>query len=768
MKPAGDMKPTAAGAEFSRRAARRIFGIAMAVALLPGEGQAAPRSDPPAPTLRPQPKAAGTATAKKLPETASIPMPVLRPDRTAPNTTGAARAPGSKPGEAVPAAAKPAAAPGEQAVPLPPMRPANAPVREKVLAEDELANLSGAIEKLRKNEFDNALALKAKLSDPAAKTLFDWFHVRDVSLHAGFEKILAFMDRHPDWPHDTTLRARLEAAAFFASPPASDVIAVFRRYEPRTGIGMAVLARAHLANGDTKKAAHWVRKAWREHTLTGGEEKLIGAEFAKLLRDEDHKARLDFLLYRDYSSAAARMAKQIGAKAVALANMRRAVSARARNAGKLLDGLDAETRKDPVAQLSRIQWLRRSGKDVLATGLMLAAPRTDDKLVDGWQWWEERRVLTREMLDMNDPKSAYRLAADHEISHNVARAEAKFLAGWIALRYLEKPKDALEQFKALRASVTTPISVARAEYWLGRADEALGNKETAQRHFEAASRFPTTYYGQLAHLRVSGTAVLTLPPDPQPTQAERKWFRAQPQIRAALMLEEMGDSRMAGSFLRNFAENAKSPSHIVLAGELSEQLDMISVAVRIGKNANNDGHPVAQLAFLTGGIPHFEPAGDPVEPALLYAIARQESLFHPQALSPAGARGLMQLMPATAKRTAKHMSIPFSTDRLTADPSYNARIGSAHLGELLAEYNGSYIMTIAAYNAGGRRVGQWVAAHGDPRKPGVAPIDWIERIPFSETRNYVQRVLENLQVYRARLNGERHPIELAADFARGR
>jgi soluble lytic murein transglycosylase len=637
-----------------------------------------------------------------------------------------------------------------------------------VLSEKEFRTLSAAMTALGKNDFDAALRERSGLKDKAAIALFDWLYMRDVSLHAGFTRIAAFIKSHPDWPHQTTLNARMEAASYLRHPPAKDVIAALTRQGPRSGIGMAALARAYLETGQEKKAAKWVRTAWREHLLTGGEEKLIAKEFSKYLRREDHKARLDYLLYRDYTSSAARHAQRLGAQERALVNARRAVNARSKSAGKMLASLSAEMRKDPVAQLSRIQWLRRRGKDETATKLMLAAPRTDDVLVDGWQWWEERRILVREMLDRNDAKSAYRLAADHEISHPVAFAEASFLAGWVALRYLDQPAEAKEHFLALRDTVSTPISTARAQYWLGRTEEALGNEIGAQVHFRAAAEHPTTFYGQLGYLRVAGrNAHLVLSEDPQATAAERAAFHARPQIRAARLLYEMGDTRLAGSFLRDYAKSLSDLAEIALAGDLADRWGLTNVAVQIGKDAVNSGKPVYQLAFLTGGIPPFKPAGTPVEHALLYAIARQESLFNPAAQSPAGARGLMQLMPSTAKRTARRMSIPFNVNRLTQDAAYNARIGSAHIGELMAEMRDSYIMIIAGYNAGGGRVRQWIAAHGDPRNPSIDPIDWIERIPFSETRNYVQRVLENLQVYRARLNGERHPIELAADFKRG-
>jgi soluble lytic murein transglycosylase len=239
-------------------------------------------------------------------------------------------------------------------------------------------------------------------------------------------------------------------------------------------------------------------------------------------------------------------------------------------------------------------------------------------------------------------------------------------------------------------------------------------------------------------------------------------------VRATRLLGELGETGLAGTFLIELASSLDDPVEIALAGQLARDFGIPHVALRMGKIAAARNRPVPELAFLTGVVPDFPSHGAPVERALVHAVARQESSFNAAAVSPAGARGLMQLMPATAKRTARAFDLAYSPDRLTTDPAYNAAMGAAHLGQLVAEYAGSYVMTIAAYNAGGPRVKQWVAAFGDPRRAQVDPIDWIERIPFSETRNYVQRVLENLQVYRARLNGDTHPIELVADLTRGR
>lgn len=668
---------------------------------------------------------------------------------------------------AVPAAPAAITLPTGAAVPMPPERPAPPPPSRIVRTED-FDTLRTAVALIRQNKFGDALALRARLADPLAPTLIEWLHVRDSGLPASYDEIAAFIRLHPDWPHQQTLRARLEVAALNQGPDPRGLIALFSASPPLTGAGKAALAFAHLKAGNRDAAVKSIREAWRDHTLSAGQEKRIIATFGNDLTAADHKARLDRLLYRDHATAARRAAALLGKDALGLVAARAAVSGRSRNAIKLLDALPASIRKDPVAQLSRIQHLRRQGEDILASGLMLAAPRQAETIVDVTQWWEERRILCRRMLDRGDPETAYRLVAGHSATDGLAFAEGEFHAGWVALRYLGKPDVALKHFTALRDSVSTDISLSRGHYWVGRAREAGGDMEGARAAYEQAGRLYTTYYGQLARLKIGQAPVLALPALPAAGDAGRLRFATRPLVRAARLLHEIGEDRYAGSFLIELAFLLDDPAEIALAGRLAADMGLPDVVVRIGKVAATRDRPLPRLAFHADGIPAFKRIEPAVEPALVFAIARQESIFNPAAVSSAGARGLMQLMPATARRTARNVGVAYRRSALTGEPTYNAMLGSAHLGELVAAFDGSYIMTIAGYNAGPSRVRQWVEAFGDPRKASIDPIDWIERIPFTETRNYVQRVLENLQVYRAALNGGTHPIHLAADLTRGR
>jgi soluble lytic murein transglycosylase len=352
-------------------------------------------------------------------------------------------------------------------------------------------------------------------------------------------------------------------------------------------------------------------------------------------------------------------------------------------------------------------------------------------------------------MDKGEFKAAYEAASHHGAETPAQRIEAEFHAGWLALRFLDQPGTAAAHFGEAANIAATPISVARAAYWQGRAAEAAGAQADARLHYQRAADRPITYYGQLAREKLALPVNLRSPE--RLTDEERRSFETQPAIQALKLLHQIGETELAITLFTDLAQTLNDPAQLdALAGIAADQGNARAL-LSVGKTAVQRGFPLDAHAYPLVGIPSFDPVGDQVETAMVYAIARQESAFNPKALSTAGARGLMQLMPATAKRTAERFGLGFDVKRLIDDPVYNARVGSAHLGELMEDWKGSHILAFASYNAGGGNVMKWIKAYGDPRKPGVDEVDWIERIPFYETRNYVQRVMENLRVYRRRL-----------------
>jgi soluble lytic murein transglycosylase len=423
-----------------------------------------------------------------------------------------------------------------------------------------------------------------------------------------------------------------------------------------------------------------------------------------------------------------------------------------KKAEKAFAAVPASLRDDASYIFSRALYLRRQKKFVEAAQVMAQAPRDPEALVEGDQWWNERRLIARELLDLGDAKTAYAVASHHGAEKPAQRIEAEFHAGWIALRFLDDAAAAERHFAEAGTVAATPISVARAAYWQGRAAEAAGRDADARRFFQRAADQPITFYGQLA------CAKLNLPVElRKPERLDgngRRSFEALVPVQALRLLQQIGETELAIALYSDLAQSLAQTAQLDALSAIAEEAQNPRAMLVVGKLAVQRGFPLDAQAYPTIGIPSFAPVGDRVDPAMVFAIARQESAFNPKALSSAGARGLMQLMPATAKRTAQRFGVGFDVKRLTEDPAYNAKIGSAHLGELMEDWKGSHILTFASYNAGGGNVAKWVRAYGDPRKAHVDWIDWVERIPFHETRNYVQRVMENLAVYRHRLSAE--------------
>jgi len=407
--------------------------------------------------------------------------------------------------------------------------------------------------------------------------------------------------------------------------------------------------------------------------------------------------------------------------------------------------------------------LRRAEKFREAAAVLARAPRDAASLVRPDEWWIERRLVARELLDAGDPKSAYAIAAGYAAQTDQTAMEAEFHAGWIALRFLGDGKLAARHFANLRARAERPISVARGAYWQGRAAEMMGDRAGAERYYHEAASHSTTYYGQIARARLGlpGVALRKLP---EPSSGARATFNGLLATRSIEMLYDLNEKDLARALVADMAGMLQEGEKLAMLGDLTLREKDTRAALSVGKSATQRGFPLESIAFPTAGIPQFQPLSD-VEKAVVFGIARQESEFRHDAVSGAGARGLMQVMPATARATAKQAGVTYDPKRLTTDLAYNAQIGSAHLAELIGNFRGSYIMTFAAYDAGSSRVSDWVATYGDPRDPAIDPIDWVERIPFTETRNYVQRVMENVQVYRARLGQKAVLIE--TDLRRG-
>ncbi len=584
------------------------------------------------------------------------------------------------------------------------------------------------------------------VSDPLVRTALEWVALRDASAKIGMERLSAFGTRHPDWPAQGWFRRQVEARLFRASDT-STVKAFFAASAPQTPVGKLALARSLKAEGRMPDASRIARALYRDSELSPFVETRLKADFGGELQKADYKYRADRLLYKEDVGGALRAAALAGPDVVALVKARAAVIADAPS-DKVIAAVPPQLRNDPGLLLALIQKLRRADKLKEAAAAMLAAPRDPALLINGDEWWTERRVLARKILDSGDARTAYRICAEHSATSAESRIEAEFHAGWIALRFLGDPATAAKHFATAGQLAETPTSLARIAYWQARATENSIDPDALARarlYYEKAAQNPSTYYGQLAQAALGRKADIVRAPT-----REAKGPARSDAIRVVELLYAAGEKDAAYALATDAAQTVKDEAQIgALATVIDAQQDA-HLSLTIGKLMSQRGMPADALAFPTFGIPRFEPLVNSASSSIVYSVARQESAFNATVVSAAGAKGLMQMIDSTAKRTAIKAGLPFDETRLLRDAAFNAQLGAAHLGALLAEQGNSYILTFAAYNAGGGRVKQWIDAYGDPRTPGVDPVDWVERIPFTETRNYVQRVMANVTMYQAR------------------
>ncbi len=631
---------------------------------------------------------------------------------------------------------------------------------------EDIARVKSVLEAARKGKEADADTAARAINDPVARKLAEWILLRSDNTKPSFQRYAAFLNANPSWPHSPLFRRRAENALWNDKLDDNTVRAFFAGSQPTTAKGRFVYARALLAQGDRAGAEALVRQAWRNDEASGDVEARVLEMFPGMLTPADHKWRMHKRFYAGDTEAGLRAAGRLGGNDLLIAKAWAAVVRKAGNAKAALDAVPAAARDDAGYTFARAQWLRVNNKPEEAAALLRTATLDPAQLVDLDQWWNERRVLVRSLLDTNDPKTAYQIARNAATPpKSFFRTDQQFTAGWIALRFLHDPKTAAEHFARIAENTNSPHALGRAGYWQGRAAEALGNKTDAKRFYEAAAQQTATYYGQLARARL-GLTDLGLRGAPDISPAEHAALTNLEVVRAVEILYALDEKDLVAPI---FAELGESGTDVVGMAALAEcaarRGDGRSMLL-LGQAAYSRGLPLDYYAFPTIGLPNYTPIGPAVEPAVTYSIARQESHFSQKVVSSAQAMGFMQVTPAAAQDTAKRFKVPYDRDKILKDPIYNMQLGAGELAILLGGYNGNYLLTFAGYNAGRGRVRQWIAAYGDPRDPKVDPVDWAERIPLAETRNYVQRVMENLQVYRARFEGS-GKLVIEADLRRG-
>lgn len=624
------------------------------------------------------------------------------------------------------------------------------------IAPPAQADLATAMDHVRARDWSSAAAA-ARRGGPAVAAVAEWFRLR--SGQGELADYLAFLQDYPDWPGLPLMLRRGEAVIPGAAPP-EDVIAYFSYQLPQTTEGVLRLTYALEAKGRSEDAEKLAVLSWRSMDLSAEAENVLMARYGQALADHQI-ARMDDLLWRGALAAAARQRPRVPEDWRLLHDARAALRADQPGVDLRIAAVPESLADDPGLAFERMEWRARKGRQDGVIEILLGQSTSAERLGRPEAWAPRRRLVARTLFGDGKAREAYLVASENYLSEGANFADLEWLSGYLALQKLDSPAAALAHFRRFRIGVSSPISLGRAGYWEGRAHEAMGQSTEAATAYAFGAEFQTSFYGQLAAERAG------LPLDPRLTGHETfpvprdGGIRDSTVYQAGVALYEAGELTLAARFFAHMAETLERGdigrllSLTEMLGEPYIQLQIAKRAADYGYTFHRDYYPLERISV----------EGRPgVTPELALAIARRESEFNPTVISPAGARGLMQVMPGTASDIASDLGITYSLDRLTSDPVYNARLGTAYLADLIAEFGNNPILVAAGYNAGPLRSRQWMQELGDPRGSDVDVVDWIEAIPYRETRNYVMRISESLAPYRARLTGQTGSVTLLQDL----
>lgn len=634
-----------------------------------------------------------------------------------------------------------------------------------VIATRDAALLRNGLQAVDRGDWFEVRQAESQLRDTTARDILTWYRARRDP-RMSFDEMDRALTRLGGWPDIATIRTRAEDFIGGSTLDARARVAWFETHGgAKSGAGHITHARALEAIGRDEDALNEVRAAWHGRTLTQDLSQRTYAKYKDQLTEIDHRKRADFLLWTRQTSAAGRMKSLLSPDWRALVDARSKLIRRARGVDSAVEAVPRALQNHPGLLFDRAQWRRRAGMTNRVAPLLVQIDGDAVPSAGRSRLWKERHPRVRTALKEGDWQLAYDMSAPHGLTRGRDFAEAEWLAGWIALRHLGDADRALEHFEKLETGVTTPISLSRAKYWAGRAHEALGDQGAANAVYARAAEHRFSYYGQLAAEKALQSTIY-LASETAITETDKQNFNSRSLVKAMRLFAENGWDASFRKFAYHLDDQLTRTQDFELLAELGREYHYADIGVRGAKAGMAKGVVAPDAAYP---LVEYDLLKEPqVERSLMLALSRQESEMNPAAISHANARGLMQFVPRTAQMEARRQGLPYRTSWLTDDPGYNMTLGGAHLDTLLSQFNGSYIMTAAAYNAGATRPRRWITEYGDPRAGEVDPVDWVEFIPFSETRNYVQRVLENTQVYRHRLSGEPVNIQLSQDLQRGR
>ena len=626
-----------------------------------------------------------------------------------------------------------------------------------------------ALKQAEKGQWDALNRVEKSLPAGAVKSLLSWVAIeRGGGVQNSFSARTNFIKSHPEWPFQRSLRLQAEKV-ITDNIAGLSLIQWFDEYPPLTGSAMEYYAKALKGRGQHKDLGRVLNDWWVQANLTRDQQKKFFASYGDLLSTSSHKKRLDNLLVTqgyDNAMAIARLLDDNRAERYQkLVRAHQALMQDLGNVDALVQAVPADLKRNEHLAFARLQWRRKQNLNDGAIALLKQAPESKN-ISQPKAWWRERHILIRRMIEEKKYQQAYRLAADHRQVEGFPMAQAEWVAGWLALRFVNKPWQAFEHFEKLYKNVNSPISRARGAYWAGRASERLGHGDVSRQWYSVAAQYNQTYYGQLAVDKLARAHQIYPSSDHPVSLQKQQRFAQNGLVQAAYLLSRAGMTREVDAFLLRILAIGKTQEDIKLLADYAHELKRPAIVIKAAGQAIND-FGLNLVPYLYPVIPSSYKGARYVENALVHGLIRQESRFDDGVVSPAGARGLMQLMPATAKEVAGKKGVSHRTAWLTERPEHNVLLGGAYMQSLLERFGGHYPLAIAAYNAGPNRVARWLGEFGDPRQGDVDLIDWVETIPIYETRNYVQRVLEATYVYRHVLKesgkgNSKSPLHLAA------
>ena len=619
-----------------------------------------------------------------------------------------------------------------------------------------------AISEMQKSKWSSALKIAKKAKDNSIYNFIQWRHLLTSGNQASFYDYQVFLNKNSDYPRINRIRYLAEHKLSTESVSPKKIINWFGEKDPLSGYGKMILGESHILIGDKNKGTKLIKEGWVTADLSKNELKYFRKKYKKYLNADDYIKRADYLAWNGDRWDLQRLIRYLPKDYELLYNARHLLMSKGYGVDQAIANVPQKFKNDAGLNYDRLKWRRKKGRVDSSTEILLKIRNDKEYLVRPDKWWKEREIISRALLYKKKYEISYKISSNHGMTEGSEYAAAEWMSGWIALSFLNDPITAKDHFKNFYENVSYPISLSRGAYWLGRAYEKIGEREQSNNWYREATKYLTTYYGQLAFLKLNPNGKFELEKDMVIDPKYRIQFFNKELVKISYLLDELKKDKYTKHILRHLANDNIAKGSEVLAAELATSINRYDFAIQVSKIASYQKRFHNKYNYPIISTPKYINKRKIPESALILSIIRQESEFDLEANSHAGAKGLMQLMPYTAKLVSKQAKLPYSKSRLTTDPEYNINLGSHYIAGLILQYDGAYPFAVAAYNAGPNRVKYWKKINKDPQKKQVDYVDWVELIKFRETRNYVQRVMENYNVYRYIL--EQRPVTMKNFF----